>query len=413
MDVTEAHLAGQALEQRVEERTTQLSEQIAERERVEATLAQMQRLEAVGQLTSGVAHDFNNLLTVVLGNLGMIERTADRIGLDSRTRQRLEHVRIAAERGAKLTAQLLAFSRRQRLEARVVSLNEVVAGMRDLLNSTLGGGVAIETAPGQGLWPALVDPTQIELIILNLAINARDAMEVGGTLTVATGNVTLGHPQRPEEPAAGDYVSVSVSDTGSGMDDEVRARAFEPFFTTKPVGKGSGLGLAQVYGFAKQSGGGVRIDSQAGEGTTVTVYLPRAAAAALSTPAEPAVAPVGVSIAGRTVLVLDDDDAVRCVTADELREAGCHVIEATDGAGALEALAEEAAVEAVVADYAMPGMNGAEFARRALGHRPSLPIVFVTGYAELGALAHVPEENVLQKPFPPGAVAGRLRALLG
>ncbi|WP_179187192.1 PAS domain S-box protein [Sphingomonas sp. TZW2008] len=411
VDVTDAHIAGEALERRVAERTAELTEQISERERVEATLAQMQRLEAVGQLTSGVAHDFNNLLTVVLGNLALIERTIDRAGIDGKTRQRLEHVRAAAERGARLTGQLLAFSRRQRLEARAVSLNEIVANMRDLLQSTLGGAVAVETELGQDVWPALVDPTQIELIILNLAINARDAMEGGGTLRVATRNVMLGDPERSEEPSAGDYVAVSVIDTGSGMTEEIRNKVFEPFFTTKEVGKGSGLGLAQVYGFAKQSGGGVRIDTAPGAGTTVSVYLPRAEALEDARDQAPAATPRGGSIAGRTILVLDDDDGVRNVTADELREAGCRVIEAADGAAALEALAAED-VAAVVADFAMPGMNGAQFAEEARRRYPALPVLFVTGYADLAALAHVPEDQVLQKPYPSGAVSDRLRAIL-
>ncbi len=412
IDVTEAHLAGEALEHRVEERTAALTEQIAEREQVEARLAQMQRLEAIGQLTSGIAHDFNNLLTVVLGNVAMIERTFDKIGVDDKTRQRLAHVRTAAERGAKLTGQLLAFSRRQRLESRVVSLNEVVSGMQGLLESTLGGGVAIETDLMPGLWPGLVDPTQIELIILNLAINARDAMAVGGTLTVATRNVTLGPPSRSEEPAAGDYVAVSVSDTGSGMTPEVLAKVFEPFFTTKEVGKGSGLGLPQVFGFAKQSGGGVRIDSTPGVGTTVSVFLPRAAA--LVEPVAVAAEKVGevADIVGRMVLVLDDDDAVRSVTAEELREAGCSVLEAASGTIALGMIGDAGAIDAVIADFAMPGMNGADFAARVLERRPDLPIVFVTGYADLAALAHVPEENIVQKPFGPGVIADRLRALL-
>jgi signal transduction histidine kinase len=412
VDVTEAHAIGAALERRVEERTAALTEQIAERERVEATLAQMQRLEAIGQLTSGVAHDFNNLLTVVLGNVAMIERTIEHAGVDEKTIRRVAHVRTAAERGAKLTAQLLAFSRRQRLEARVVSLNDVVNGMQDLLQSTLGGGIAIRTVPAPELWPALVDPTQIELIILNLAINARDAMDVGGTLTVATRNVVRGEPERSEEPAAGEYVAVIVSDTGSGMTAEILAKAFEPFFTTKEIGKGSGLGLAQVYGFAKQSGGGVRIDSVAGEGTTVSVFLPRATPSSDAVPALAMQEAASGSIDGRLVLVLDDDDAVRSVTADELREAGCEIIEAADGATALAVLDSGRQVEAVVADFAMPGMNGVDFAREALQRRPDLPIVFVTGYADLAALAHVAEENVVQKPFAPGVVADRLRVLL-
>lgn len=412
IDVTEAHLVGEALEKRVEERTAALTEQIAEREQVEARLAQMQRLEAIGQLTSGIAHDFNNLLTIVLGNVAMIERTFDKIGVDEKTRQRIAHVRAASERGAKLTGQLLAFSRRQRLESRVVSLNEVVSGMQGLLESTLGGGVAIETDRMPGLWPALVDPTQIELIILNLAINARDAMAVGGTLTVTTRNVELGQPTRSEEPAAGDYVAVSVSDTGSGMTPEVLAKVFEPFFTTKEVGKGSGLGLPQVFGFAKQSGGGVRIDSTPGVGTTVSVFLPRAA-----TLAEPVVVvaekvEAAVDVVGRTVLVLDDDDAVRSVTAEELREAGCHVLEAASGQVALSMIGDAAGIDAAVVDFAMPGMNGADFAARVLERRADLPIVFVTGYADLAALAHVPEENIVQKPFSAGTIADRLRALL-
>ncbi|WP_058756782.1 PAS domain-containing protein, partial [Sphingomonas endophytica] len=313
IDVTEAHLAGERLEARVAERTAELTRQIAERERVEETLHQMQRLEAIGQLTSGVAHDFNNLLTVVLGNVDALTAAAQ----DERVRQRLEHVRIAAERGATLTSQLLAFSRRQRLEAKVVDLNETVGGLTELLASTLGRSIAIATRLDAEVWPALVDPTQIELIILNLAINARDAMPGGGTLTVSTANVTCDAPGSPEEPPPGDYVRVAVTDTGTGMSEAVLARVFEPFFTTKEVGKGSGLGLAQVYGFAKQSGGGVRIESVEGQGTVVSVFLPRAARVA-ATAAEPAQPPPSMSVAGRTVLVLDDEDRVRAIAAEAL-----------------------------------------------------------------------------------------------
>ncbi len=273
----------ETLEGRVAERTVeleaanrQLVSQIEERERVELTLRQMQRLEAVGQLTSGVAHDFNNLLTVVLGNLGFFEKGLDG-SADAKLKQRLGHMRMAAERGAKLTSQLLAFSRRQRLEPKPVDLNDALASMRDLLQSSLGGSVQINTNFRSGLWPALVDPTQIELVVLNLAINARDAIPVGGSVTLETANATVGAPQRPEEPNPGDYVVVSVVDTGSGMTPEVLAKAFEPFFTTKEIGKGSGLGLSQVLGFAKQSGGGMRIETRVGEGTTVKVFLPRAA----------------------------------------------------------------------------------------------------------------------------------------
>ena len=282
----ELRALNETLEARVVERTReidaanrQLLSQIEERERVEATLQQMQRLEAVGQLTSGVAHDFNNLLTVVLGNVEFIEKKDLSSSSDPTLKQRLSHMRLAAERGAKLTSQLLAFSRRQHLDPKPVNLNDALAQMSDLLQSSLGGSVQIKTIFRPGLWHALVDPSQIELVVLNLAINARDASPIGSTITLETGNATLGPPEKPEEPSAGDYVMVAVSDNGSGMTKDVLAKAFEPFFTTKEIGKGSGLGLSQALGFAKQSGGGIRINSRVGEGTSVKVYLPRTAKA--------------------------------------------------------------------------------------------------------------------------------------
>ena len=273
----------ETLEARVQERTAELAAtnrqlvaQIEEREKVELTLRQMQRLEAIGQLTSGVAHDFNNLLTVVLGNIGFLEKTNSIVD-DPKLQQRLSHMRLATERGAKLTSQLLAFSRRQRLEPKPFDVNEALENMHNLLQSTLGGGISINTVFRPGIWHALADPTQIELVVLNLVINARDAMEDRGTVTIETANAKVGPPERPEEPPAGDYVMIAVTDTGSGMTKEVLAKAFEPFFTTKEIGKGSGLGLSQVLGFAKQSGGGMRIETRVGEGTSVKVYLPRAA----------------------------------------------------------------------------------------------------------------------------------------
>ena len=375
-----------------------LIKQIGERERAEAALNQMQRLEAVGQLTSGVAHDFNNLLTVVLGNTDFIERGLIRAKVDERILQRLGHVRTAAERGAALTAQLLAFSRRQRLEPKAIDLNDTVAGMRPMLQGTLGGSVRLETILRRDLWPAMVDPTQIEMIILNLAINARDAMEVGGGLTVETANVTLGPPSRPEEPAPGEYVVLSVSDTGSGMSDEVLAKAFEPFFTTKGPGKGSGLGLAQVFGFAKQSGGGVGIQTRLGEGTSVRVYLPRAAAtgAVAGAPAQPR--EQGRASDGGTILLVDDDTAVRDITAAMLSEMGYRVLDAGSGGMALDMLRQEP-VDLLVVDYAMPGMNGAETAAAARQLKPALPVLFITGYADLAALKDIGEDQIVQKPF--------------
>lgn len=411
IDVTEAHLAGERLEARVAERTSELTAQIAERERVEETLHQMQRLEAIGQLTSGMAHDFNNLLTVVLGNVDALLAAGARGMMEQRLLPRLDHIRIAAERGAALTAQLLAFSRRQRLEAKVVDLDRTVAGLLDLLGSTLSSGIAIHTSVSAPVWPALVDPTQIELIILNLAINARDAMPGGGTLTLGVDNVTRGAPTRPEEPAAGDYVRVAVSDTGTGMSEAVLARAFEPFFTTKEVGKGSGLGLAQVFGFAKQSGGGVRIDSVLGQGTTVSVFLPRAIGATAPTVERNTQAPTD-SLAGSTVMVLDDDDRVRQVAVEVLREAGCRVVEAAEGHAALEALVHEPRVRLVVTDIAMPGMTGIDFARVVAERHPHVHILFVTGHADLSEVEGVGEHRLIRKPYPRRVLLERVRALL-
>jgi len=423
-DRTLEHHAQEALERGVAERTAELAAtnrqllaQIEERERVEATLRQMQRLEAVGQLTSGVAHDFNNLLTVITGNISMLERVcAEKLEADPRIRQRLTFMKDAASRGAKLTAQLLAFSRRQRLAAKAVDLNSIVTGMRDLLQSSMGGSVQIGMKLQPALWTALVDPTQIELVILNLAINARDASPVGSELIVETANVALREPAaRPEEPSPGDYVMVAVTDHGSGMPPEVLARAFEPFFTTKEVGKGSGLGLAQVYGFAKQSGGGVRIVTRVGAGTSVKVYLPRAAGATAhveDTPYEP-VHPAGGAVRQR-ILLVDDDTDVREVTAAILAERGYEIIEAGSGGSALDVLDREGGeVDLMLMDYAMPGMNGSEVAREAHAKRPSLPILFLTGYADFGAFKDIGDDRIVSKPFRDEELLAKVRHVLG
>ena len=407
------------LESRVDERTAELAAanrqllgQIQERERVESTLRQMQRLEAVGQLTSGVAHDFNNLLTVVLGNIGFLERGLAAAGLDGRLAQRIGYMRTAAERGAKLTDQLLSFSRRQRLEPRSLDLNETIAGMRDLLQSTMGGSIHIETMLKHGLWCALVDPTQLELAVLNLAINARDAMEVGGTLKVEIENVTLGPATYPEEPPAGDYVSIRVSDSGTGMPEEIRAKVFEPFFTTKEPGKGSGLGLSQVLGFAKQSGGGMRIDSRVGEGTSVYVYLPRAGGERVDERPVAARISAAGAFAGASILLVDDDNAVREVTRAMLHELGYAVREAGSGGAALDVLAREPKIDLMIVDFAMPGMNGAEVARQAQARRPSLPILFVTGFSDRSRMAGVDDTHILAKPFVYDELASKVRFCL-
>ena len=418
----ELEALNRTLEARVAERTRELAEanaalkaQIEERERVEEALRLAQRLEAVGQLTNGVAHDFNNLLTVIAGNIEFLERAV----ADERSRRRLDMMRGAAARGANLTAQLLAFSRRQRLEPTPVNLNRTVASMRDLLTSSIGGAVRIETALHEGLWPALVDATQVELVILNLAINARDAMAVGGRLTIETANMTVqARPTRPEHPQPGAYVMVSVSDTGTGMSPEVLARVFEPFFTTKAVGKGSGLGLAQVYGFVKQSGGGLRIDTAPGEGTSIKVYLPRAEGERAIAPAADDEVdclrdhPLGAKPA---LLVVDDDGGVREVTATRLGEAGYAVREAASGLQALAALEADPCVDLVVIDFAMPGMNGAEAAIELRKRWPHIPVLFVTGYADTAALTQagaVGADGIVQKPFRDGELERKVAAAL-
>jgi signal transduction histidine kinase len=407
------------LESRVDERTAELAAanrqllgQIQERERVESTLRQMQRLEAVGQLTSGVAHDFNNLLTVVLGNIGFLERGLASAGVDGRLAQRLGYMRTAAERGAKLTDQLLSFSRRQRLEPRSLDLNESIAGMRDLLQSTLGGSIQIETMLKHGLWCALVDPTQLELAVLNLAINARDAMEVGGTLKVEIENVTLGPATYPEEPPAGDYVAIRVSDTGTGMAEDIRAKVFEPFFTTKGPSKGSGLGLSQVLGFAKQSGGGVRIESRVGEGTSVYIYLPRAGGERIDERPVAARISAAGAFTGASILLVDDDNAVREVTRAMLHELGYAVLEAGSGGAALDVLSREPKIDLMIVDFAMPGMNGAEVARQVQTKRPSLPILFVTGFSDRSGMSGVDEAYILAKPFVYDELASKVRFCL-
>lgn len=386
-----------------------LREQIRERERIEAALQQMQRLEAVGQLTAGVAHDFNNLLTVILASANFLIRDLGR-GNYARFDSRLHSIQEAAERGARLTSQLLAFSRRQRLEPAAVSLNDTVSGMLDLLQRTLGGSIWIETEKDPALWNALVDATQTEMIILNLAINARDAMTNGGTLRLITANETVTQAAtRPEDPEPGDYVVLTIQDSGHGMPPDVHAKAFEPFFTTKDVGKGSGLGLAQVFGFAKQSGGGVAIETAVGKGTAVKVYLPGMRTPGLNLPevtqADTLLPPDGLR---HRVLLVDDDSNVRQVTAMLLDALGYSVLEADSATQALERLDGE--IDVLLTDYAMPGATGAELAREARERYPLLPVVFITGYAEVGDLDD--EYLIVQKPFREEDLVQKLRMAL-
>jgi signal transduction histidine kinase/CheY-like chemotaxis protein/integral membrane sensor domain MASE1 len=391
------------IETEVQERTrdletvnSRLQDEIRERQQAEAALRQAQRMEAMGQLTGGIAHDFNNLLMVMTGNIELVQAAAK---LDTVTSDRLAAVRAAAERGAVLTNRLLAFARRQPLAPRVVDLNSVVAGMHDLLESALGGQVRVEAKLAADLWPAMVDPTQIELVILNLVINARDAMPEGGEVVIETQNRHGGPPARPEEPAEGDYVVVSVRDTGTGMPPEVQARAFEPFFTTKPPGAGTGLGLSQVFGTARQSGGDVQIDSAPGAGTTVSVFLPRTSAA-VDAAAMPAAERAAPQASHAVVLAVDDDEAVRSTTAAILKDLGYGVVEAASGEAALDMLSRENGIDVLLTDVVMPGISGVELARKARAVAPHLPIVFISGFADpAGTIGSPPLRRLVKKPF--------------
>ncbi len=405
----------ETLERRVEDRTKELAavnrqliDQIEERERVEATLRQMQRLEAVGQLTSGIAHDFNNLLMVVLGNIDLLLNSPT----DAKTRRRLESTRAAADRGAALTKQLLAFSRRQKLEPRSTDLLNILTGMADLMRSSLGGTVNLETRAPDDLWPALVDRTQIELVILNLAINARDAMPGGGSLVIDLANSVIDQaPERPEDPPPGDYVTIRVTDSGTGMSPDVLLKVFEPFFTTKEIGKGSGLGLSQVLGFVQQSGGGVKIASSPGHGTSVEVYIPRATEQPVDDIDEDDEAVLSAMASSPLVLAVDDDNAVREVTIEMLSMCGFDVIGAHCGERAIE-LARERRFDIALIDVAMPDMNGVEVAQAIREIQPKLPVLFVTGFADLGILRAIDEDRIVPKPVQSDKLAAKIRQFL-
>jgi signal transduction histidine kinase len=398
-----------AAKESAEEAHRRLIEQMAERERAEAALHQAQRIEAVGQLTGGVAHDFNNLLTVLIGNIDLVRKTA---ALDPATVERLAAMRAAAERGATLTGRLLAFARRQPLSPRVVDLNAAVAGMQGLLESALGPRMRIETRLAPDLWPAIVDPTQFELVVLNLVINARDAMPEGGIVTVQTGNAHRGPALHAEEPAEGDYVMVTVRDTGLGMLPEVKARAFEPFFTTKGPGAGSGLGLSQVFGTARQSGGDVQIESDPGKGTAVSVFLPRAAALAAPASARSEDG-AEAKTSDAVVLVVDDDVAVLSTTTEVLKDLGYSVQQADGGASALELLAHEPRIDVLLTDVVMTPISGPELARQVAESHPSLPIIFISGYAAPAGIAGDGHPyRLIRKPFLPVDLRRHIEAAL-
>jgi len=399
-DVTEAKEAELELQRQVAERTAELS-------LAQDQLRQSQKMEALGQLTGGIAHDFNNLLTVILGGLDLISK---QVG-DEKLLRYATNALAAAERGAKLTGQLLAFSRVQRLEVKPTYIAPLIEEMRPLLRNVLGPGVTKKFDLDPSLMPVLADPTQVEVAVLNLAINARDAMPEGGTLTISSRRRRIS--EDPElEP--GTYVELSIVDTGVGMTPDVLARAFEPFFTTKEVGKGTGLGLSMVYGMARQSGGAVRIESEPGVGTTVRLYFRRAKRDA-EVPGSGGKTgdELRRSRGAATVLIIDDDEDVRHFIAAGLEEYGHDVIEAADGREGIERF-DTARPDLVVIDYIMPGLSGAEVAAHILATRPDQPILFVSGYSETDAIRKVaPDAIILAKPFRAAALENAVREALG
>jgi len=389
-----------------------LVSEIATRETAEAQVRQMQKMEAIGQLTGGIAHDFNNMLAVVISAMNLIQRKLARG--ETEIGQFVESALDAAQRAARLTQRLLAFSRQQPLAPQVVDANRLLAGMSDLLLRTLGEQVAIETVLGGGLWKTNADPGQIENAILNLAVNARDAMPDGGRLTIETANCHLDddYAARHAEVPAGQYVMIAVTDTGTGMPPEVAAKAFDPFFTTKPVDKGTGLGLSQVFGFVRQSGGHVKIYSEVGQGTTVKIYLPRhfgedERAAVPDTPSKAG--------AGETILLVEDDERVRLLAVEALRDLGYIVVHAANAERALSQLEAHPDVTLLFTDIVMPGMNGRKLADLALQSRPGLKLLFTTGFTRNavvhnGVLDH--GVNFLAKPFTIDQLAEKVRVVL-
>jgi PAS domain S-box-containing protein len=383
--------------------------------RTEEQLRQAQKMEAIGQLTGGIAHDFNNLLTGILGSLDLMQKRISQGRIGDLERY-ATMAKTSANRAAALTHRLLAFARRQPLDPKPVNVNQLVASMEDLLRRSIGEQIELEIVTGPGLWRTFCDPHQLESALLNLAINARDAMPGGGRLTIETVNADLdGRSVDMRDVTAGQYVALSVTDTGSGMAAAVRDRAFDPFFTTKPIGQGTGLGLSMVYGFALQSEGHARIYSEPGRGTTVKLYLPRyggpAAEAADAAPDENA----HRAKRGETVLVVEDETSVRELVVDVLNDLGYRALEAVDGPSSLPILRSTARIDLLVTDVGLPGMNGRQVADAAREHRPDLKVLFITGYAENAAMANgflAPGMEMMTKPFAVDALAARIRDMI-
>jgi len=390
------------------------SEDITDQKAVEQQLRQAVKMEAVGQLTGGVAHDFNNLLGVVIGNLDLAaEQAAASPGL----RECIQEALNSALRGAELTRRLLAFSRNQPLQTAIVDLNQGMPQIANMLRRTLGEQIVIELHPAADLWPVLADPAQMDEVILNLAINARDAMPKGGTLTIETTNAHLDeeYAAHHAEVSAGDYVQVAVSDTGTGMTQEVIDRCFEPFFTTKGAEKGTGLGLSMVYGFVKQSGGHIKIYSEFGHGTTVNIYLPRAdRRAQAKIAADPA--QTAPAQGQEVILVVEDNKDLRTVMVKQLTDLGYKTLEAENAKAALAVLAEHAEIELLFTDIIMPGgMTGVELAREVRRLYPKVKILLTSGYtarAMANGFHNIDGLELLQKPFRKNDLARKIRQML-
>ncbi|WP_142848183.1 PAS domain-containing protein [Telmatospirillum sp. J64-1] len=397
------------LEEQVELRTRELQQ-------AEEALRQSQKMEAVGQLTGGIAHDFNNLLQGIVGSLNLAEKRLS-VGRHDEIGRFLQTAMASANRAVALTHRLLAFSRRQPLDPRPVEANQLIASMEDLLRRTLGETIELDLALDDGLWLTLCDPNQLESAILNLVINARDAMPDGGQLTIETGNAQLddAFAARQREVKPGEYVCLCVTDTGTGMTPDVMARAFDPFFTTKPIGQGTGLGLSMIYGFARQSEGYAKIYSEVGRGTTVKLYLPRCRDGA-----EPEEASSGLDGAqkaeeGEVVLVVEDEAVVRALIVEVLNELGYCALEAGDGPSGLEILQSPVRVDLLVTDIGLPGLNGRQMADAARETRRDLKVLFMTGYAETAAVASgflEPGMELITKPFAMDVLAARIREMI-
>jgi PAS domain S-box-containing protein len=412
-DVTAAKAQEAALRELNETLETRIDAAIAERQQVEDALRQAQKMEAVGNLTGGIAHDFNNLLTIIMGNIDTVSR---RLGddADPRARRAIDNAFKGAERAAALTQRLLAFSRRQPLAPKPIDVARLLAGMSDLLTRSITETIAIQVLAASDLWTVEADPNQLENVLLNLAVNARDAMPDGGALTVEARNVVVGAPSSSGVPA-GAYVVISVSDDGIGMTPETVERVFDPFFTTKEVGKGTGLGLSMVYGFAKQSKGHIHIESTLGAGTTVSLFLPRQLGVG-EIPSEPDKVVAEPGRQNETILVVEDDEDVRAYAVGILRELGYRVIEAHDGATALQLLERrDQTIDLLLTDVVMPQMSGSELADAARLLRPALKVLFISGYTRDAIVRDGRLETgveLLSKPFTYATLSKKLRDVM-